>query len=155
MSRRADLTLLHPQFARTLHAVLDELADARIPLQVFESIRSPSRQEELYRRGRDPHAADWGRTVTKAHAYASAHQYGLAVDLVFHIGGKWTWEPPPGKAGWWGAYHAIAREHGLVPLSFEMPHIQAKAFDPKVLDRGPDDDAGWLAWLKARHAAVG
>lgn len=155
MSRRADMTLLHPGFARQVYAVMDELAAVGIPLQVFETIRSPARQEELYRRGRDPEAADYGRRVTNAQPYESAHQYGLAVDMVLFIDGKWTWDLPRDKPGCWDLYHAIAKERGLVPLSFEKPHIQVKAFDHKLLDRGPADEAGWLEWLKARYTRMG
>ena len=117
-------------------------------LRVFESIRPPSRQNALYAQGRDRAKPDYGRTVTKARAYQSAHQFGLAVDLVFFVRGKWTWEEPfPGA---WDRLHAAARGCGLEALSFEKPHLQLVDFDFRRLTPGPKDDAGWLEWLRAR-----
>ena len=146
--RHSDLHLLHPAFERTLAAVVEDCDAKDLQLRVFETIRSPGRQEELFRRGRDPDAADYGRTVTKARAYESAHQYGLAADLVFWVGGRWSWEPPKGKPGAWDTFQAIARDHGLVTLTFERPHVQVKAFNWRDLERGPDDEYEWLAWLR-------
>lgn len=47
------LALLEPKFRRQVEAVLDELGRRQIPLSVYETVRSPSRQEALYARGRD------------------------------------------------------------------------------------------------------
>jgi len=145
--RHTGLALLAPVFRGPLDRVL--VRCQRDPdlvlLDVFESIREPSRQNALYERGRDPLAADFGRTVTRAKAYQGAHQYGLAVDLVFHLATGWSWdEPVPGA---WERLHGIAREEGLEPLSFEKPHLQLAGFDWRALPKGPEDDAGWLAWL--------
>ena len=149
--RIADATLLEPKFRRALEAVLDELHAKQIPLQIYETVRSPSRQNELYARGRDENAADYGRTVTNAKAYQSAHQYGLAADLVFFVDGKWSWEAPPRMKAAWSVYHMIAEGHGLKPLSFEKPHVQIKSFDWHDLDVGPNDLNGWLEYLRARN----
>jgi len=46
----------------------------------FESFRSPYRQEHLL-----------ASKTTKAGAWQSAHQYGLAVDFVPRMNGRWTW----------------------------------------------------------------
>lgn len=48
-------------------------------LRILEAIRTPARQDELYRQGR----TEGGSIVTKAQAYRSYHQWGCAVDLVF------------------------------------------------------------------------
>lgn len=149
MSRIASLALLDPGFREAVQGVLDELDRNDIPLLVFESIRSPGRQTSLYGRGRNPSAPDFGRTVTKARAYQSAHQFGLAVDLVFLVDGEWTWEEPEG--GMWASFHDIARGNGCVPLSFEQPHIQVAGFDWRTLERGTDNDSGWLQWLRVRN----
>lgn len=148
--RHAAFDLLAPSFRASLEGLLGELAkDERTSsLRVFETIRSPSRQLELYARGRDPAKPDYGRTVTKAKPYQSAHQHGLAVDLVFHVGGSWTWSEP--ARGGWARLHTLAHAHGLEPLSFEKPHLQVRDFRWQTLARGPEDDAGWLEWLSKK-----
>jgi peptidoglycan LD-endopeptidase CwlK len=149
MSRISHVHLLDPEFRHRLERVLDQVEATGLKLRLFETIRSPGRQMALYSRGRDPEAADFGRTVTKARAYQSAHQYGLAADLVFYVNGEWTWSPP--NPGDWDVFHGIARVEGLVPLSFEKPHVQIQEFDWKKLERGPDHEAGWLQWLRVRN----
>lgn len=144
--RRTGLELLRPDFRWALDGLLQRLGELKIPLAVFESIRSPGRQDQLYLRGRDPAAQDYGRTVTRAQAYQSAHQFGLGADLVFRRDtGVWTWDEP--ERGMWDLYARLAKSCGLETLSFERPHIQIAGFDWRKLPTGPRDDAGWLAWL--------
>lgn len=153
MVRRSDLALLRPAFYAPLTALLRELEAHQIPLAVFETIRSPGRQADLYLRGRDPGASDYGRTVTRAQAYQSAHQYGLGADLVFRLSsGVWTWDEP--ERGMWDTFTRLAKSAGLETLSFERPHVQIAGFDWRKLDRGPLDDAGWLSWLAQQVGAV-
>lgn len=148
MSRLDSTALLVPDCARRVEALLASLAAEGIPLAVFETARFPGRQLELYRRGRDPDGPDFGRTVTRAKPYESAHQWGCAVDLVFFVGGKWTWdEPTPGM--WW-RMHVLAVHEGLTPLSFEQPHVQLAGWKLHDEEPGPLDDAGWMRWLRAR-----
>lgn len=152
-ARNTDLSLLAPPFRACLDRVMVRLQrDLDLSLlDVFEAARSPGRQRELYERGRDPSKDDFGRTVTRAHAYQSAHQFGLAVDLVFRTAaGGWTWDEP--TKGSWDKLHAIAREEGLEPLSFEKPHIQLAGFNWKSLPKGPMDTVAWEAWLRAGGA---
>ena len=146
--RRSDLDLLDPGFRAKLEAVVADLEAAGSPLRVYETIRAPSRQKELFARGRDPEAADFGRTATKATAYESLHQWGHAADLVGHVNGSWTWNL---ASGYWLALATAAKRHGLETLSFEKPHVQTPDFrgHGKI---GPMDDAGWLEWLKTRVA---
>lgn len=152
--RISDGSLLDPQFRKRLDAVLDELHAKQIPLQVFETVRAPSRQEALYARGRDPNAVDFGRKVTNARAYQSAHQYGLAADLVFLVDGKWSWEPPPRMASAWSVYHTIAEAHGLKPLTFEKPHVEMRGFSWRDMDPGPEETRAWLQWLAKRNTGT-
>jgi peptidoglycan L-alanyl-D-glutamate endopeptidase CwlK len=148
VSRRADVALLRPDFRAVYVDLIEECARLGIPLQPFETARSPGRQSELYMRGRDPGAGDYGRTVTRAKAYESAHQFGLGADSVFRLAnGVWTWDEP--EAGMWDTYTRLARARGLETLSFERPHVQIAGFDWRKLPRGPTDEAGWLAWLAA------
>src|SRR5437870_1461312 len=97
--RISSLDHLDANFRNSLNQLLAALQAESIPLQPFETIRSPSRQSDLYQKGRNPSASDYGRTVTRAQAYQSAHQFGLACDLVFRLDtGVWTWdEPHPGQ----------------------------------------------------------
>jgi hypothetical protein len=136
-----------------LEDLLGELDAHKLPMRVFESIRAPSRQEMLYMRGRDPGAEDFGRTVTKARAYQSAHQFGLAADMVFRMAdGTWTWDEP--VRGMWDTFTRLAKAAGLETLNFERPHVQISGFDWRGLPRGPMDDGGWLAWLAAPESRV-
>lgn len=145
--RIATLDELHPQFRRRLERLLGLLRNEGIPLEPFETIRPPSRQEALYARGRDPHADDFGRTVTRARAYQSAHQFGMGADLVFKVDGRWTWDEP--ESGQWSRLRHLAMECGLESLSFEQPHVQIADFDWRPLVRGPETDEAWFAWLRA------
>lgn len=145
--RLSSMELLAPGFRAKVQALLVELGkDERTSaLRVFETSRAPSRQLALYARGRDPQKADYGRTVTKAKPYQSAHQHGLGVDLVFWVNDTWTWDEP--IRGGWAHLHTLAHAHGLEPLSFEKPHLQVRDFRWQTLPVGPQDDAGWLDWL--------
>jgi peptidoglycan L-alanyl-D-glutamate endopeptidase CwlK len=149
--RRAELSLLRPDFRTALVGLMERLDEQQIPLAPFETIRSPGRQAELYGRGRNPDAADYGRTVTRAQAYQSAHQYGLGADLVFRLAnGVWTWDEP--QRGMWDVYTRLAKSCGLETLSFERPHVQIASFDWRHLTPGPMDEAGWLDWLAQPEA---
>lgn len=152
MARISTIGLLDVQFQSRLAKLFRELEHSHIPLGVFESIRSPSRQGELFARGRDASKGDYGRTVTRARAYQSAHQFGLAVDLVFHVDGEWTWdEPAPGS---WDEMTRLAKRCGLETLSFERPHIQAAGFDWRLEDPGPMEDSLWTQWLRQRNGVT-
>lgn len=148
MSRIAALEGLDRDFRARLERLLRRTSAVMPTLQVFESLRSPRRQNELFARGRNPSKPDYGRTVTRARAYQSAHQHGLAVDLVFRAGDAWSWDEP--FKGAWDELHRMARQEGLEPLSFEKPHLQAAGFDWRQLATGPLDDAGWTRWLRER-----
>lgn len=143
MSRIATLAGLDPEFRRRLESLLERTSVVMPTLRVYESLRSPRRQEELYARGRTTGTP--GKTVTRARAYQSAHQHGMAVDLVFHNGKAWTWDEP--FRGAWDELHRLARAEGLEPLSFEKPHIQVQGFRWQRLPQGPRDDDGWARWL--------
>lgn len=147
-ARISDLTLLTPELLDRLGTLMIGLRTEGIPLEVFETARSPMRQAALYAVGRQPELPGYGRTVTRAMPYHSAHQYGRAVDLVFKTQGRWSWEEP--VRGMWDRYHALARQTGLVVLSFEAPHVQLASFDPAPLPKGPADTQGWMAWLRGR-----
>ena len=88
--RDIDLANLLPLVRTAIQSVVRELATGAIPLRPFEAFRSPRRQAQLYAQGRTLP----GKIVTYANAWQSYHQYGLAVDFVFFVDGKWTWDEP-------------------------------------------------------------
>lgn len=95
-SRVAALDLLEPV---TRSRVLQILAAARVAgheLMVFETYRSPGRQEELYERG-----------VSKLKT-VGVHAYGLACDLVKFIGGEPSWK------GDFSFLGTLAKTYGLI-----------------------------------------
>lgn len=78
----------------------------------FESFRHPWRQAELFR---------YGRGVTKARAYESAHQFGMAVDFVAFDGGRWSWDDKKP----WQELKVRAEACGLrVPLEWDRAHVE-------------------------------
>ena len=77
-----NLDLLHPLMRPLVKRFLQHPVAIAHNVQLFEGYRSPSRQQQLYKAGK----------VTKADAWHSMHQYGLAADLVPKPSGKWTWD---------------------------------------------------------------
>lgn len=123
------LDLLHPTVRpkfQTLAADLKtgfESGETKTLFLIFETFRSPQRQQYLYH----------NTTSTKSQAWESAHQYGLAGDFVPHLlnakeGKGWYWdstENPPD----WQYLRQAARRVGLdVPLKWDKAHVQAPAF---------------------------
>ena len=93
----SDLKLLHPKAFTAFWNLTEKLEGT--PFRVFETYRSPDRQDALFKKG-----------TTKALRYQSAHQFGLAVDYVPYINGKWEWDADPYT---WETLHTHARECGL------------------------------------------
>ncbi len=131
--RDNSLDKLHSAFLVPLNELIQALAAEKIPLRVYESVRTPFRQAQLYAKGRAP--GNTASMVTKAPAWFSAHQYGFAVDMVFDLSndqsGHWAWDVPKTDArysqvqGWWKRYAELIVQTGLTQLSFEKPHVQA------------------------------
>lgn len=86
--RSNDLGLLHPVqktlFVSLAHYLERDWQDGKTKthFKVFEAWRSPLRQAELFKQG----------SVTKADAWQSAHQFGLAVDFVPWTVNGWSWD---------------------------------------------------------------
>ncbi|MGZ3397697.1 MAG: M15 family metallopeptidase [Caulobacteraceae bacterium] len=142
--RDTDPLKLHPVVRAAVSAVLETLHGRGVPFQVFEAFRAPERQAWLYAQGRTRP----GGIVTKAQAWQSYHQYGLAVDLVLFRQNAWSWSTAGADAGLWTMMHDVAQAHGLRPLSFEAPHVEFAGPDWKDLQQGrgfpPDGNATWL-----------
>lgn len=86
MSR--DLNDLRPEVRPQVDAFLEQAKQDGIDLVVTCTLRSFEEQAALYAQGRTTP----GRIVTRAQPGASAHNYGLAVDVVPIINGKPQWK---------------------------------------------------------------
>jgi len=88
--------------------------------KLFEGYRSPERQNELF----EQHPK-----VTKAKAWQSSHQYGLAVDYVWwNPEGGWDW----GDNVPWDMLDAVVRgSKGVLrrPITWDRPHIEHAAWE--------------------------
>lgn len=113
---------LHPRVRGPFMALADDLARSyglgpsltRTLFRPFEGYRSPVKQNEARRKG-----------VSKAAAWSSPHQYGLAVDFVPFMGGKWMWEGDHD----WAFLARCASARGLIcqtsGLEWDKPHVQS------------------------------
>ena len=114
--RETSLDLLAPVVR---NAAIVALANANADghtVKCFESYRSPQRQNYLYAQGRTAP----GAKVTNAKAWQSFHQYSLALDVVFWVGGAWSWD----KSFPWDRVAQYFLNEGFERLSFERPHFQ-------------------------------
>lgn len=111
-----DLRLLSPFFRTRIETALKEVHDAGYDLFIFEAYRSPQRSNYLYEQGRTRE----GKIVTKAKAWQSLHNYGLASDLVYKINNRWAWEGDFDKPA------MIMKTHGFVwgGAWGDKPHFQ-------------------------------
>lgn len=145
--KQRDQAQLHPNFRAALDKLLAQAAAENIPFRVFEAYRTPERQEWLYAQGRTRS----GGVVTKARAWESFHQYGLAVDLVLFIDGQWSWSNDGPLRTHWSRLGEMASEVGLRTLAWEAPHVEwpvtiAEATSAPMLASG---DEGWRDNLEA------
>ena len=120
---------------------------------VFESFRSAARQAELYAQGRTKLFDDNKqrlKVVTKAVPWSSLHQYGFAVDFVLSIPGVNPWANSPH----WATLHQIAAGFDLVPLSFELAHLQPANVSVSALQAGKFPRAGGVDWAANMRDAI-
>ncbi|MGF6229949.1 peptidoglycan L-alanyl-D-glutamate endopeptidase CwlK [Inquilinus ginsengisoli] len=145
--RHTDVSVLHPVFRDAVLKLIDDLKDGNHPFELFESFRSPERQEYLFSKGRSAP----GSIVTNARPWSSYHQYGLAADFVLKINGQWSWDTQGINVVHWKALHELGRRHGLEPLSWEMPHLQLAGLRIEDLRAGrypPFGDDNWAENLE-------
>lgn len=108
---------LHPLMRQPVLNVLADLKSAGLPFELFEGYRSPARQDALFNQR---------PRVTSARGWESAHQYGLAVDLVPRVAGVWSWD----DAHPWLEMGMTAQRHGLrhpLPI-WDKPHVEHAAW---------------------------
>lgn len=112
---------LHPmgllEFVK-LQTVLDrDASNGQMAFAMYETYRTPERQTYLFDKKR-----------SKARAWQSAHQYGLAVDFVpLSKTGEWTWAVPDEV---WDRLRLRAGECGLYnEIAWDRPHVWHPAFE--------------------------
>lgn len=111
-----DPDLLYPPFARRVDEAIESCRKAGVHVMIFEGWRSPQRQASLYAQGRTAP----GKVITKADAWQSIHQLGLAVDIVFDKNGQPSWD---------GDYAKVAPHFQVFNLEWlggigDKPHFQ-------------------------------
>jgi peptidoglycan L-alanyl-D-glutamate endopeptidase CwlK len=126
------------------------LESENLPFRPFEGFRTPERQDWLYQQGRSRP----GAIVTKARAWESYHQYGLAVDMVLHIDGAWSWDVAGSRLAQWNRMISLAQAQGLEPLTWELPHLQLAGLRLADLRAGAVPEGGDSSWWDAIHTAV-
>ena len=81
----------------------------------FEGFRTPVRQQILF-----------DQKKSRARPWFSAHQYGMAVDFVAKVNGRWSWIDPSIN---WDELRRCARARGLMnDLDWDRAHVQHPAF---------------------------
>lgn len=130
------LDLLAQPFRDAAFRVVKQIVDEGLPLMVWETFRDHRRQAAYYALGRTVRNADhtaarpMGTVVTKAHPGESAHEWGLALDMVLDIPGAHPWSHAPKHVPIWHRYAVIAKENGLVSgyldWGWDRPHVEQK-----------------------------
>lgn len=144
-SRNSDVSILHPAIRSKVIAIREQLHKENIPFEIFETFRTPERQAMLYKKR---------PKVTWAGPWSSIHQYGLAVDFVLRIDGKWSWDDKGENAGFWTRMHELALENGMTPLYnkngdlLEKPHIQIIGVSSSDLRKGHYPAGGDEVWAE-------
>lgn len=151
MPRSNDISVLHAVFREPAEELIRRCEANGLQIQVYEAGRSPFRQAEIYARGRVQGAPDFGKKVTNARAWESFHCHFLAIDGVFNVGGRWTWDEP--RPGDWKLYTKLCAEVGLRTLSFEKPHAELPV-SLADLRAGRYPAGGGDAWLEALETAI-
>lgn len=114
---------LRPEVRPQVDAFLAACAAAGVDVLITCTLRSREEQTELYAQGR----TSPGHIVTNARAGQSAHQYGLAIDVVPMVNGKPDWN---GKDPVWEKVGELGQAAGLTWLGApgskfpEEPHLE-------------------------------
>lgn len=118
-----DLNALRPVMRPMVDPWLDSCAAAGIDVLVTCTYRSYDEQTSLYAQGRTTP----GPIVTYAKAGQSAHNYGLAIDVVPVINGKPDWnggDPVWQQIGGMGQAQGLEWYGAPGSLFKELPHFQ-------------------------------
>lgn len=129
MSR--DLNLLHSVFRPVVDTFLADVQAAGIDLIVTCGWRSSDEQNALYAQGRTMP----GHIVTNAKAGQSAHNFGLAIDVVALRNAKCVWAPGDPL---WQTIGNIGQGHGMIWYGApgarfpEEPHFEMPAWEKYI-----------------------
>ena len=151
--RFQQLSLLSPLFQPAASRVWERVREEGLPFRVWETLRDHRRQSAYYSQGRDAwnKVVHPGDVVTKAPPGESAHEWGMAMDLVLDIEGVNPWSGLKHKRAqfepYWRAYADIAKDEGLITgfhsWGWDFPHIQL----PMWTQHRP---AGWRTLVEYR-----
>ena len=165
----SDLAVLAPLVRTAVEAVLADMALGGFKAKVFETVRTPERQEFLFGKGRTPEQClevgvpavyGWPTCpdgkVTKAPMNGfSWHGFGLAADIVENDATPWT-----ASQAFWHCLGDSATKHGLIwggswARFPDLPHVQwARApQSPTENDRLLLKDSGMQAIWRRYGAA--
>lgn len=129
---REKLAKLHPGFARLVEAVMQDLWQQGVHVEVNSGLRTFQEQDALYAQGRSKP----GKRVTNARGGQSNHNYGIAVDLVPIINGQFNWDDVPEET--WELIGLTAKRYGLEwggdwSGFVDRPHVQVPGFTTKQM----------------------
>jgi|SRR6185295_15703734 len=122
MDRNSSLDLLYPPLAALAKNFIWRCQNKGFNIEIFETWRSPERQNSLMRQ----------EGITRAEAWKSWHNHGLAYDAVFRDGsGAWYWE-----SDHWHDVGQIGKDLGLIwggdfKSIVDKPHFQ---YETKGID---------------------
>jgi len=150
MSRDYDLAHLHPVVRDKVVSLTKKFEQESLPFRLCEGFRSPERQHHLFGQSRTRP----GPRVTNADAWSSFHQYGVACDFVLFIDGKWSWNDKGKYKKYWTRLHVLAKEVGLKPLSWELPHLQLESISLNELKQGKYPAGGDESWADNLSDAI-
>lgn len=144
---------LHPSVRGEVTAIIDKCNVAltgRAQVRISQGLRTMKEQQDLYSQGRTMP----GKKVTNAKAGQSIHNYGLAVDIVLIIDGKFaSWERGKDfdgdkKADWMECveiFKAAGWDWGGNWKSFkDYPHFEKNGFGWQALQKKPMDKNGYV-----------
>lgn len=137
-TRIATITSLHPKFRPIATGIYEDLkrlhqaGKMEFAFEVFETLRLPARQEDAF-----------ARKTSKARAWESAHNVGLAADFVPYLTAaqarKYTAKGSSPLPGWywpavdhpdWITLADIAEiKYGMQTISWDRPHVEHPLFD--------------------------
>lgn len=144
-----DLRKLHPAMRQRVLALIARLQQDKVPMRLFETFRSPERQQYLIDKG------STGKTVTQAGAFRSFHQYGLAIDMVIDIPGQ-EWDNATAQGiAWFKAYRAAGLQAGLATgPDWDWPHLQFPDLSIRDLLNGKYPAGGDADWADNLTVAI-
>ena len=125
---KGQLSTVHPDLQAKAKALADNAHAAGLDIKINEGYRSHEAQDKLYAQGR----TEPGKIVTKAKGGQSWHNYGIAIDVIFH--GK----NPYGEEHDWDALGKAGEDAGLEwggrwTKMVDRPHFQLPGLDLESL----------------------